>query len=322
MKNIKHVIIPKSKGNIMKTWKNSSCHSIYNNHKYFCTVSNKVNVYSIDDFSHICTFSDMRYYGPVKFINETTLVIKNNLGIYKIYDIISQQCLKTIRLKGLRQGGQNSVFIISPQKDYIYDILIKKAFSDVWFVKIRIADGETEHIRIGDDIRVTKDLTYDHERYKVLFFHTKMADSESSLADEVNEIYSVDLHHMTVNVEYSCIFPREKRNIFFFCNKFLLNSKMEMIDIYTNSIIKTINFDFDYFYKHGGFLNCFFISDMRFLVMVNVNSIIIIDFQKGYEVYKYTDAMCCCVAFIGEHMLVGEANRILIDNNPILNLID
>jgi hypothetical protein len=209
-----------------------ACNSIKHNEHYFGVYGDRLSIYRISDMERVCTFSDMKNYSSGNFIDETTFIAKNTMGIYKVYNIEKGICIKTIQFDEIDQYGQNSEFILSPKKDYLFDILNCREFSDMRFYKIEIATGEASFLTIHNLMRVSKFLTYDEQNNSVRFVNSLF------------NVLEVNLDSMTIKTAYYDSLQLILEAHLFFDNRYVLNKKMEIIDIETKTLIRKIDYRF------------------------------------------------------------------------------
>lgn len=278
---------------------------IMQNEYYFCVIGKQLSIYRISDMERVCTFSDMKYYSCGNFVDETTFIAKNTMGIYKIYNIEKGICIRTIQFNEIDEYGQDSQFILSPKKDYIIDILNCRKHPDMRFYKIEIATGEDSFLPIYDHNRVTKHLTYDEKNNSVRFVYL------------YHNILEVDLDSMTIKKVYSDSPTMIQQAFLFFNLRYVLNYKMEIIDIETKTIVRKIEYDYMLNYKKYADI-VFLHNNNQYLVMVNSDKIIILDFISGKVLFEYTDPNCSCACFVGNYLLLGTRTKVVVIDNPLL----
>jgi len=272
---------------------------------YFCVIGNKLSIYRISDMERVCTFSDMKYYSCGNFVDDTTFVARNTIGIYKVYDIEKVICIKTIQFDEIDQSGQDSEFILSPKKDYLFDILDCRERSDMRFYKIEIATGEASFLTIHNLMRVSKFLTYDEQNNSVRFVNSLF------------NVLEVNLDSMTIKTAYYDSLQLILEAHLFFDNRYVLNKKMEIIDIETKTLIRKIDYRF-VTNQHSYLVSTSLHNNNQHLAIVYSDKIVILDFISGKVLFEYTDKYCSCVCFVGDYLLLGTWTKVVIIDNPLL----
>lgn len=287
----------------------NTCYNIVTCEKHICILGNGIGIYNKHDFKLIYRINDMRNCFSAVFIDEDNVVVKNTLGTYNIYNISTQTCVKTINIKEQKKEAQDTEFILSHDNYFIYDIISTRVQSQKKLFIIDIMNDRYDSIELFTDTRLPINLQYDHISKAVLFMHTMPVDGNA--ANDITYITGISLiDHKLINV-YDHLGFNNNRVILFFNNKYLLREDMSVIDIYTNNIVKFINFNYDRM-KYGYFCKTYISNDNKYLYMIFSKKIIVIDYSDNSIVFEYSDNYCSCAKIIGNKILIGTWEKVVL----------
>ena len=309
----------------MRTIKITSCHPIAANEKYVCLASGRLYVYSANDFRRLRVITGLHQTIQMAFLNESTIIVKSIFGTYRIVDVSTGECLRTIKNKIIENGGQSVNFTLSSCGKYILDVLTRKNDHKNIFCKIDIDTGNLEWAEISEYGTVINELSLDIDNDRALFMSTKLTNGPDGYCAILSEVHEADYSNMRFNIVFSTLDKINSEGMRLLDNRYILKKDASITDFYEHKVIGKLDFDLASFLRAPLF-QVFFHSQngKRYLVLVTDKNVAIFDFDTREVVCeygkfnKYYGFICACI--VGNHLLLSTDLEVIILDNPLNSL--
>ena len=137
-------------------------HKISYNEKYFCCVkTSSCSIYDITTGDKVKNLTGIRYLSYTKFLSDDKLLVKNTIGNYHIYDLISGEMIWKFNTLNKRDP-QDSCFQVTPDEKYIIDFVYFFPHNKLFILEIN--SGKYELYDLGNS--TTCRIFYDPEQSK------------------------------------------------------------------------------------------------------------------------------------------------------------
>ncbi len=293
----------------------SKCYDIFLGNKYICAIGGSIYIYRRDDFSFVCSFSDLKYSTHAVFANDKTLVVKSTMGIFKVYDLEEKVCVRTLRQKGIKKEAQDNDFVILNDSKVIVDILktvgVKSEEINLQMFSIDIETGEFGKMPFTSALMHTRDLQFDPTMNSVFFLYNYREDKENCKDKYYTFIKRIRLDINRIEDVYVKEQSEKYFPLFFYNGRYLLDNDMTITDITTGQNAGRLDYCYSD-YVDGYLVKIRLSHDKKYLLIVRSEKIVVINMNNLKIANEYENKYSSCAEIYNGRILLGTWEKLVI----------